>query len=629
MNEGYWSDILRQRLSRRRALAGAATLGTAALVVAACGGDDEKKTGAKTEAKKDASGYLYQPTDTSKQGVKGGIAVFPGFTEGQGFDPNIGDDRVQAQTQHSYQRLLSWKLGNADDLPTGEVIGGAAQSWEQSKDGLQFTLKLRPDNKFDQRPPTNSRALNSEDVKFSWDRFKATNLSRSDVINSINKDAPIDSVTFPDSSTVVFKLAYPTAAISAVLAFSWFLNIMPVEADGKFDTKQEMRGTGPFMLTKFTPSVGWEYRRNPNFYMKDRPFLDGIDYPQVLQFPVQLAQFKAKRLWRMAGLGGPGGIAPAAPTPPNDLVLDVRKDNPDAQMIAIGVAGRATQSSQVFAFSKLETSPFNDVRIRQAASMLVDRDAWLDAAYNVSPLEKAGLAMDVRWSSHSPATWPESLDPKTSEIGEGGKYFQLNPDEAAKLLRAAGKFGMEAPLHHAPAGQGFFSPTTVKWIEIIKQMLEVGGHFKLKTELHDYLNDYNPNIMAVGPDAGRAKWEGMAYLPSIGVPDYDLWMWSCWAPSGRNAYIGHSQWPPNIRDLMTKIRRETDVKKRLTSIHDFQKAMAVNTPAIHLPGYATLFDFNWPWLSSFGYHRSWNNQSAAADVDIHHWYDKSKDTRTG
>ena len=45
-----------------------------------------------------------------------------------------------------------------------------------------------------------------------------------------------------------------------------------------------------------------------------------------------------------------------------------------------------------------------------------------------------------------------------------------------------------------------------------------------------------------------------------------------------------------------------------------------------MPGFATLFDFNWPWLANFGYFRSWNNQSAAADVDIHHWYDKSKDT---
>ena len=63
-------------------------------------------------------------------------------------------------------------------------------------------------------------------------------------------------------------------------------------------------------------------------------------------------------------------------------------------------------------------------------------------------------------------------------------------------------------------------------------------------------------------------------------------------------------------------------------VHDFQKSMAVQMPAIHMPGLATLFDFSWPWLANFGYYRSWNNQSAAADLDQHHWYDKSKDTRT-
>jgi ABC-type transport system substrate-binding protein len=266
------------------------------------------------------------------------------------------------------------------------------------------------------------------------------------------------------------------------------------------------------------------------------------------------------------------------------------------------------------------------VRVRQAASMLVDRDGWIDAIYNTTPLEKTGLDMDVRWGSHAPSSWPEALDPKLNELGEGSKYFQFNADEAAKLLRAAGKFGLEQPLHYAPAGQGFFSALTITQIEILSQMLQSGGHFKLKADLHDYLNDYNPNIMAVGPEAGRAKWDGIAYLPAIGVPDFDAWMWSCWAPSGRNAYVGYNQWPANIKDLMTKSRRELDMKKRLTYIHDWQKAMAIEMPAILMPGFATLFDFNWPWLANFGYFRSWNNQSAAADVDIHHWYDKSKDT---
>lgn len=118
----------------------------------------------------------------------------------------------------------------------------------------------------------------------------------------------------------------------------------------------------------------------------------------------------------------------------------------------------------------------------------------------------------------------------------------------------------------------------------------------------------------------------MAWLPAIGVPDYDLWMWSCWALSGPNAYVGYTQWPADIKDLMTKIRREVDLKKRLTHIHDWQKAMALQMPAIITPGLATVFAFNHPWLANFGYFRSWNNQSAAADLDIHHWYDKSKDT---
>ena len=61
-----------------------------------------------------------------------------------------------------------------------------------------------------------------------------------------------------------------------------------------------MRGSGAWMMTKYEPSVGWEYRRNPNWFRaSERPFLDGVDYvvlPDLTSSgPQTLAQFTAKR----------------------------------------------------------------------------------------------------------------------------------------------------------------------------------------------------------------------------------------------------------------------------------------------------------------------------------------------
>src|SRR4029079_8285069 len=104
---------------------------------------------------------------------------------------------------------------------------------------------LRPNNKLDPRAPTNGRTVTTEDVKFSFDRFASLSPNRGNVLNSVSKDLPVLGLTTPDASTIVVRLAFPDSAILSMLAWGWFLNILPVEAGGKFDSRAEMRRVGP------------------------------------------------------------------------------------------------------------------------------------------------------------------------------------------------------------------------------------------------------------------------------------------------------------------------------------------------------------------------------------------------
>jgi hypothetical protein len=88
MSDNYWAGALATRVSRRRGLqaTGAGALGAAFL--AACGGSDDKTGGGtkQEEPKKSASSLLFQPTDTTKNAVKGGIWQSFVPSEPQGFD---------------------------------------------------------------------------------------------------------------------------------------------------------------------------------------------------------------------------------------------------------------------------------------------------------------------------------------------------------------------------------------------------------------------------------------------------------------------------------------------------------------------------------------------------------------
>src|SRR5205823_12902241 len=61
--------------------------------------------------------------------------------------------------------------------------------------------------------------------------------------------------------------------------------------------KSDMIGTGPFTLDKYTPSVGFVFRRNPDYYEKGMPFLETSEMPIITDYPQALAQLKAGNLY--------------------------------------------------------------------------------------------------------------------------------------------------------------------------------------------------------------------------------------------------------------------------------------------------------------------------------------------
>jgi ABC-type transport system substrate-binding protein len=225
--------------------------------------------------------------------------------------------------------------------------------------------------------------------------------------------------------------------------------------------------------------------------------------------------------------------------------------------------------------------------------------------------------METGWHTHAPSSWPGIwLDPKTNKLGEVSKYLQYNPDEAAKLLRAAGKFGMETDFSINSQSNNLVRRN----LEVIAQMLQQGGHFKLNVQVLEYNTIFQPKYIF-----GHAQFEGIAGVPYGSWPDFDMLIWSLFSPKGRNDMVGPK---PNqkIQDIMVKHRRELDDKKRTSLAHDWQRAMVEDMPAVPYPGEATSFNLTWPWLANATTYQGWTTHAASAETWVHWWYDKAKDT---
>ncbi len=264
----YWTRILNQRVTRRRGIAGSAAAGLSAAFLAACGGSSSKSSSTSKGAPglKDASGLVTQPVDTTKDAKKGGVLKRNSAGDGS-LDPNQSVGQTSPFLELSYSRLITWKPGFMAPAQEDQIAGDTAESWEFSPDRLQITMKLRQGMKFHNLPPVNGRVLDADDVLFSWKRFSETSATRGAIANIANPSAPVLSVTSPDSKTIVIKLKDPIAYALSFFGAREQVNMLPKEAADMsvLDLRSKHLGAGPYFLSRYEPSVGFTFKKHPDF----------------------------------------------------------------------------------------------------------------------------------------------------------------------------------------------------------------------------------------------------------------------------------------------------------------------------------------------------------------------------
>jgi peptide/nickel transport system substrate-binding protein len=599
--QSYWRNVLHRPTNRRRALAGAGALTLSAAFLAACGGDSGDQ--AKSSS---SNSLLVKPKDTTKEAKRGGTYKFYTSSDSVTFDVHAAATGG-AGFGPVYGQLLQYKSGYLKPQEY-DIEPHLAESWEWSPDRLSLAMKLRQDVKWHNKAPVNGRSLDMEDVLFSWQRYSTKSGSRSTLAASADPAAPVLSVTSPDPRTVVFKLQYPAIDMLALLAStSFLLTIVPKESDTSFDMRRDMIGTGPFVLTNHTPSVGFTFKRNAEYFRKDQPLLDQIDMPIVPEYAAGLAQFKAGNVYQF--------------DVKSEDILGQKREAPKIDVYQGEFANFVMKTG--FGWLPAGKSPFFDERVRQALSMSYDRDAWLDVFMNVSQFESQGLPVETRWATHlNPSFVGWWLDPKSKEFGPNAKYYQRNIPEAKKLMAAAGyATGLDVVSNYISGTQ--YGNDFQRMIQVLEQMASEAG-FRSKPNLLDYNLEFIPKFRD-----SQGKFEGWQYkkgTPSANeaVSQLAKEYYSKGAPAGFWGFDlngkGDFSGDPNLDVQFEKARSEIDTERRRSIIHDVQRYLAQKMYAVHWPGGASGFLMAWPALRNF------NVYQGGRDVDqrFHLWIDETQ-----
>ncbi len=301
-----------------------------------------------------------------------------------------------------YSQLL--KL---DDKTYPNVVGDLAESWTISDDHLTYTFKLRPNVLFH-----DGTKLTSEDVVASFQRI--LNPPKGVISSWRSQYGDVDSVAAPDPLTVVFKLNAPNSGMLSIFASPWacIYSAARLKEDPLFPTKTVM-GTGPYEFVEHVPGSHWVGKRFDKYFKPNLPYLDGFRAVTLTSTALvnALAGGQVDAEFR--------GISPTN-------VQRIKASRGDS-MVFQGIEGMG-----LFMVSfNTKTKPFDDIRVRRALALAIDR--WS----GIGPMSRFSTLKHVSAFQRPGAEHALTKEQLEATVGFG-RDIQAARAEAKKLLAEAG-----------------------------------------------------------------------------------------------------------------------------------------------------------------------------------------------
>jgi peptide/nickel transport system substrate-binding protein len=390
-------------LGRRQFLGGVAAAGAVAGaggLLAACGGSSG---GGSTSPSASSTGST--GSSTPKRGGSMSVGMTGGSPQTDTLDPHGGLTYLDTARAHSmYNPLYQLDHNAQPDFVLAESIepnNGNTSDW---------IIKLRSGVTFHDGKP-----LTANDVIYT---FKRIINGKSAGANSLGP-MDLNNLKADSDTSVRVKFHQPYGSFVDQLAYWYYLYIIPEGLDPK---KDKPNGTGPFKYQSFTAGQQSVMVRNDNYFHAGKPYLDKLT---IIDFSDSSSMQNALTTGAIDAAGGIEGPQIAA-----------LAGNPSVKTV-VSKTGAITPFTM-----RVDLAPFNDVKVRQALRLLVDRQQLIDSALN----GYATVAADV----FSP------FDPNYP-----GFTRQADIPQAKSLLKAAGKSDLQVTLTTSPVATGTVAMATV------------------------------------------------------------------------------------------------------------------------------------------------------------------------
>jgi peptide/nickel transport system substrate-binding protein len=413
-----WSPTRRELLGRGGgALAGVSL----ASVLAACGG----------------TGVGPATSTTSGVARRGGtlnIGMIGGGSS-ETIDPNKANNEVDiARVYQLYERLVGYD--NA-----GAPVNQLAAEFTPNSGATQWKMKVLPGVHFH-----DGSLLTADDVVYSL-RYALTHPASGGYADARSAFLTPKGIRALDKTTVQFDLSAPNAVLPTSLA----ARTLWIFKEGLTDFSKP-NGTGPFKYQSFAVGQDSVFTRFDEYRDSGHPYLDSV---RITSFSDPTANFHALQS---------GVIDTMADI--DFTFIPLVKANPNLRLLISPQGGGTTTFTM-----RTDMPPFNDVRVRQAFRLMVNRDLMVSNALS----GQATIGNDLFWPA----------DPDYATAIPQRKY---DPEQAKSLLKAAGQSNLAVQLYTSTIEVGMLSAATILQAEAAKLGVKVSFD-KVAADIY-YNNQY-------------------------------------------------------------------------------------------------------------------------------------------
>jgi peptide/nickel transport system substrate-binding protein len=321
------------------------------------------------------------------------------------FDPKLNNQAIVGIMRYNSEKLVNYVPNEKDLLSHFEPW--LAEKWETSGDLKTYTVTLRKGVRWHNIAPVNGRELVASDVVFSLKRY----MEKDSIVFSNYQF--VEAVEAPDKYTVVIKLKFPNAwAINDLFSTTEYV-VAPevVAAHGGTIPSTAGIGTGPYIIKDYAFNTRVRLTRNPDYWKKDSkgqtlPYIDDFEIIYAINPATLLAGMRTNQFDTLSN---------------NADVIALGKSRPDVRVART----EFFRISGSFSFNS-QRAPWNDVRVRRAFNMALDKDKY------------GGLiSATPNWIHIGVMPWSLVSD-EPFTVDKLGPYYKYSPQESKRLRIEAG-----------------------------------------------------------------------------------------------------------------------------------------------------------------------------------------------